>query len=127
VESGELGRVFDLEERLIEFAALIYETVESLPDNRVGKHVAGQLLRCGTAPAPDYGEAQGAESRKDFVHRLRVCLKELRETIVWLKYARRIRIGDAALVQQAIDEADHLCAIMYSSIRTAERNSSQRS
>ena len=75
-------RNYDLQERLIEFAVRVLNVVESLPNSRVGNHVAGQLIRSGTSPAPNYGEAQSAESRKDFIHIMKVALKELRETLV---------------------------------------------
>ncbi len=75
-----MTRNYDLENRLIEFGATLCRIADNLPQSRVGIHVAGQLVRCGTAPAPNYGEAQGAESRKDFVHKLKICLKELRES-----------------------------------------------
>ena len=68
------NRIFDLEERLIDFAVRIIRTVESLPQTKVGNHVAGQLIRCGTSPAPNYGEAQSAESRADFIHKMKVSL-----------------------------------------------------
>ena len=73
---------YDIEDRLIDFAVRIIALIESLPKNKVGKHVGGQLLRSGTSPAPNYGEAQGAESRSDFIHKMKICLKELRETRV---------------------------------------------
>ena len=75
---------FDLEARLIDFAVRIIKLAESLPKTKIGKHIEGQLLRCGTSPAPNYGEAQGAESRFDFIHKMKICLKELRETKVWI-------------------------------------------
>ncbi len=77
-------RNYDLQERLIEFAVRVLNVVESLPNSRAGNHVAGQLIRSGTSPAANYGEAQSAESRKDFIHKMKVALKELRETLVWL-------------------------------------------
>lgn len=76
---------FDLEDRLIDFGVRIIQLTESLPKAKAGRHIAGQLIRSGTSPAPNYGEAQGAESRSDFIHKMKVCLKELRETKVWLK------------------------------------------
>ena len=76
------NRIFDLEERLIDFAVRIIRIVESLPKTKVANHIAGQLVRCGTSPAPNYGEAQSAESRSDFIHKMKVALKELRETIL---------------------------------------------
>jgi len=68
----------ELEERLVQFAVRIIAVVEELPDSKVGKHIGGQLIRSGTSPAPNYGEAQAAESRKDFIHKMKICLKELR-------------------------------------------------
>ena len=78
------NRIFDLEERLIDFVVRIIRTAESLPKTSTGNHIAGQLIRCGTSPAPNYGEAQSAESRSDFIHKMKVSLKELRETRIWL-------------------------------------------
>jgi four helix bundle protein len=78
------SRIFDLDDRLIDVAVRIIRLAESLPKTKVGNHVAGQLIRCGTSPAPNYGEAQSAESRSDFIHKMKVSLKELRETMVWL-------------------------------------------
>ena len=75
-----MERKFDLEERLIEFASDIIDVSEGLPKTLAGNHLAGQLIRSGTSPALNYGEAQGAESRSDFIHKMKVCLKELRET-----------------------------------------------
>src|SRR5438132_13299886 len=71
---------YDLEERLLDYAANIIRLVERMPDTRAGNHVAGQLLRSGTSPLPNYGEAQAAESRRDFVHKLKICHKELKES-----------------------------------------------
>ncbi len=75
----------ELEDRLIEFASRIIGLVEALPKTAAAKHLGGQLLRSGTSPALNYGEARGAESPSDFIHKLRVCLKELRETFICLK------------------------------------------
>ena len=79
------GKRYDLEDRLLEYAAQIIRLVESLPATRAGNHVAGQLLRSGTSPLPNHGEAQAAESPADFVHKLKVCLKELRESRRWIR------------------------------------------
>jgi four helix bundle protein len=76
------NRKFDLENRLIQFAVLIIKSAESLNNTKAGNHIAGQLVRSGTSPALQYGEAQGAESRNDFIHKLKVLLKELRESLV---------------------------------------------
>ena len=83
---------YDLEERLIDFAVRVIRMAESLPKTKVANHIAGQLLRCGTSPAPNYGEAQSAESRADFIHKMKVCLKELRETRVWLLMIARVKL-----------------------------------
>ena len=71
---------YDLEERLLEFAVAVVELTDDLPNTRAGNHITGQLLRCGTSPYGHHGEVESAESRKDFIHKLKVCLKELRET-----------------------------------------------
>jgi four helix bundle protein len=83
-------QTYDLEERLLEYSVRIIKIVEQLPNTRAGNHVAGQLLRSGTSPYPNHGEAQAAESPKDFIHKLRISLKELRETQRWLKLIQRV-------------------------------------
>lgn len=113
---------YDLHKRLIAFSVLVCRIVESLPSNRVGRHVAGQLLRCGTAPAPNHGEAQSAESRRDFIHKMKVCLKELRETLVWLEFSEQLGIGEVAAVKKGIMESDELIRIFVKSIQTAQKN-----
>jgi len=80
---------YDLEERLIEFSLLILDIVEKLPDTKSGNHFAGQLLRSGTSPALNYGEAQVAESRNDFIHKMKICLKELKESYIALQIIKR--------------------------------------
>ena len=79
-EGNGQGCKFDLEDRLLEFASAIIDLSESLPNSRAANHIAGQVLRSGTAPYPYHGEAEDAESRDDFIHKLKICLKELRET-----------------------------------------------
>jgi len=71
---------YDLEDRLLEFTVALVELTDDLPNTRSGNHIAGELLRCGTSPYGHHGEVESAESRKDFIHKLKVCLKELRET-----------------------------------------------
>ncbi len=83
------SKKFDLEDRLIDFAVLIIEISENLNNTRAGNHISGQIIRSGTSPALNYGEAQSAESRNDFIHKLKVLLKELRETLVALKIIKR--------------------------------------
>lgn len=82
----------DLEERLINFAVLIVEIVETMPASKAANHLAGQLLRSGTSPALNYGEAQSGESRRDFVHKIKIVLKELRESHICLKIIYRTKL-----------------------------------
>ena len=111
-----------LEDRLVDFAVRIISVVESLPDTKAGKHIAGQLIRSGTSPAPNYGEAQSAESRADFLHKMKVCLKELRETLIWLKIIERKPLCSKARLTPILTECDELISIWVKSIQTAERN-----
>jgi four helix bundle protein len=111
-----------LEERLIDFAVTIVGVVESLPNSKAGNHIANQLIRSGTSPAPNYGEARSAESRKDFVHKMKISLKELRETMIWLKIIARKCLGHCSGIPEAIAECDELIAIFVSSTRTADEN-----
>jgi four helix bundle protein len=83
---------YDLEQRLLEYSARIINVVESLPSTKVGNHIADQLLRCGTSPYPNHGEAQAAESNRDFVHKIGIVLKELRESYRWLKLIKYIKL-----------------------------------
>jgi four helix bundle protein len=79
-EEGVARRDFDLADRLIDFTIRAFNVVEALPETRVGRHVSSQLVRSGSSPAPNYGKACAAESRRDFIHKMKVCFKELRET-----------------------------------------------
>ena len=115
-------RRFDLEERLLEYAVRIIRLVDALPASRAGRHVADQLLRCGTSPLANHGELQGAESRKDFVHKLRFCLKEIREARRWLRLVHRVPLLPPAKVEPLLNETESLVKIFAASIRTAERN-----
>ena len=120
---NEKERNYDLQERLIEFAVRVLNVVESLPNSRVGNHVAGQLIRSGTSPAPNYGEAQSAESRKDFIHKMKVALKELRETLVWLLIIQRKPLVEPRdKCSPRIDENNELISISVMSIATAQKN-----
>ena len=109
----------ELEERLVDFAVRIIKLSGCLPRTAAGKHIAGQILRSGTSPAPNYGEARGAESRADFVHKIRVVLKELNETSVWLRIIERSKILRAALLTDIVQENGDLCKIFAASLRTA--------
>ncbi len=114
-----------LEDRLLEFAARCGSVVDALPDKRMGRHVAGQLVRCGTAAAPNYAEARAAESRKDFVHKLGIALKELRESRVWLRLCAKCELLPQSRLAPLIDECTQLMNILGKSILTAKANSSR--
>jgi len=117
------NKKYDLEKRLIDFAVRIIDLVETLPNTRAGNHIAGQLVRCGTSPAPNYGEAQSAESRNDFIHKIKIVLKELRETKVWLQIIHRKRMTKSgSQAESLIVECDELISIFVKSVKTAEKN-----
>jgi four helix bundle protein len=109
----------DLAERLLDFAVRADAVVDALPKSRMGRHVAGQLVRCGTSPAPNYEEARAAESRADFVHKLRICWKELRESRCWIRLAAKGNLLPKSRLTPLIDEATQLCNIFGQSIVTA--------
>jgi four helix bundle protein len=117
-------RKYDLENRLLEYSAKIIKIVEELPQSRVGNHVAGQLLRAGTSPYANHGEAQSAESSNDFIHKMRICLKELRESMRWLRLILRIQLvkGHERLTEM-VQETEELIKIFVVSIRTANKKS----
>ncbi len=116
-----MGETYDLEERLLEYAARIVRLVEKLPNTRAGNHVAGQLLRSGTSALPNHAEAQRAESRKDFVHKLKICHKELRESRRWLRLIQRVPLLKAPAVEPLVQETEELIRIFSTSIRIASR------
>jgi four helix bundle protein len=109
----------DIQERLIDFAVDIIEITSKLPKTPAGKHIAGQLLRSGTSPAPNYAEARGAESNKDFVHKLKIALKELNESNVWLEISKRSKILPEPDLKHIYTETDELRRIIAQSIVTA--------
>jgi four helix bundle protein len=123
MNENEEVRKFDLEDRLVDFAVTIIDTVEALPRTRAGNHIAGQLVRCGTSPALNYGEAQSAESQKDFIHKIKIVLKELRETSICLKIIKRKPlIKPPERVDSVLCECDELISIFVTSVSTAKRN-----
>ncbi|MGH7596133.1 MAG: four helix bundle protein [bacterium] len=109
----------DIQDRLINFAVAIIKLSSSLPKTKAGNHIAGQLLRCGTSPAPNYGEARGAESTKDFIHKLGIVLKELNESGIWLEMIKRSEMLKWDDLQPVMQECGELAKIISSSIRTA--------
>ena len=112
----------ELEERLIDFAVRMIKLSANLPKTPAGKHIAGQILRSGTSPAPNYGEARGAESHADFVHKLGIVLKELNETSIWLRMIERSEILKAELLGGIIEENKELCRLFTASLKTARAN-----
>jgi four helix bundle protein len=122
-DGNSAERKFDLENRLLEFAAAIIDLSEALPATRAGNHVAGQILRSGTSPYPNHGEAEDAESREDFIHKLKVCLKELRETRRWARLIKRKGWAtDEISLPFVTSESEELIRIFFSSVQTARRN-----
>jgi len=118
----ESNKPRDLENRLIDFAVTILRLADKLPNTKAGRHIGGQLVRSGTSAAPNYGEAQSAESRRDFIHKMKIAQKELRETLAWLKIIVRASICDPDEITVVINECDELISIFVASVRTADAN-----
>jgi len=114
----------DIEERLVDFAVRVVNLCASLPKTEAGKHIARQLVRSGTAPAAHYAEARGAESDNDFIHKLKICLKELNESRVWLKIIIRSQLISENRLHKLTDECDQLCRIINASIKTTQQRKS---
>ena len=112
----------ELADRLLDFAIRIIKLVGKLPKNRVGNHVGSQLLRCGTSPGANYEEARGAESRADFLHKLGIVLKELKESRFWLKVIYKAPLIKPNLIVSLLDECEALIAIIAKSIFTARKS-----
>lgn len=116
-------KVYDLEDRLIEFAVVAMEIAEALPRTDSGRYLSGQMIRSGTSPALIYGEAQSAESRKDFIHKMKIALKELRETYINLRIVKKKEFESLPEnFQDALDEVNQLISIFVKSVQTARKN-----
>ena len=114
---------FDLEERLIDFSVLIIEIINEMPNCKAGNHLSGQLVRSGTSGALNYGEAQSAESRRDFIHKIKIILKELRESLICLKIIHRSKLyKNEDKIVTAKGEANELISIFVKSVETAQKN-----
>ncbi len=113
---------FDLQNRLIKFSLLIMKITDELPNTYTGQHFAKQLVRSGTSPSFQYGEAQAAESRKDFIHKLKIGQKELRETFICLTIIKNHPLSTSEKLDIALKECDELIAIFHKSITTAKQN-----
>ncbi len=111
----------ELEDRLIDFAVRIGRVADALPETRLGQHIANQIVRSGTSPAPNYSEGCAAESRRDFAHKLSISLKEMRETKTWLRLIRKANLLPSQRLYAITDEADQLCAILSKSVHTAKK------
>ena len=118
-EGGTMARGDDIEERLVDFAVRIIGLCSNLPKTQAGRHVAGQLLRSGTSPAPNYAEARSAESPSDFVHKLKIVHKELNESRTWLLIIQRSGMMPASRLSLIETECDELCRIINASIKTS--------
>src|SRR5438045_9068880 len=115
-------RKFDLEDRLNSFTCSIINIVESLPNTRAGNYIVGQLIRSGHSPAFNYGEVQAAESRADFIHKLGICMKELKECRIAFKIIIKNQlIKPVSTLQDTYNETEELIAIIAKSIETARR------
>ena len=112
----------ELSERLLNFAARVGKVADALPDTRLARHIAGQLVRSGTSPAPNYDEACAAESRADFVHKLLVSLKELRESRCWIRLIIKAELLPEDRMGDLLDECCQLCNIFGQAVVTAKAN-----
>lgn len=121
-QKTSLALADEMEEQFLDFAARICAVVEALPDTKTGRHISGQMIRCGTSPAPNYAEACAAESRADFTHKLGIVLKELRETRIWLKLTAKTGAMKQGRLKTLIDECFELMNIIGKSIVTAKSN-----
>jgi four helix bundle protein len=117
----EKVKKYDLEERLIAFAIQIINLTDQLPVTKAGSALGNQIVRSGTSPALNYGEAQSAESKKDFIHKLKIILKELRETHICLKIIQGSQIKtDRQIVSSTMNECNELISIFVKSVETAK-------
>jgi four helix bundle protein len=112
----------DIESRLVDFAVRIVNLSDSMPNKRSTNHIAGQLLRSGTSPAAHYAEARGAESSKDFQHKLKICAKELNESRVWLQIIIKSELVRPDKITNLYQECDELCRIINTSVKTSRNN-----
>ncbi len=101
---------------------MVARVVDELPESRIGRHIAGQLIRSGTSSAPNYDEACDAESRRDFVHKLGIATKEMRETCGWLRFVIELELVPGGQMKQALDEATQLQRMLASSVLTVRKS-----
>ncbi len=113
----------DIANRLVDVGARVINVVDALPDRLTGRHVAGQLIRCATSAGSNYEEARGAESQRDFTHKLGISVKELAETRYWLRLIARARLVKPDRLTELLGDVDQLCRILGASQFTARRRS----
>ncbi len=116
------GRGDQLSERIFDFVVKVVKLVDSLPKTISGRHVAGQLISAGTSSGANYEEACGAETRSDFIHKMSIVLKELRETRFWLRLILKTEMAAPGTTEPLIGESGQLCSIVGKSIVTAKTN-----
>ena len=115
------GKGDQLSERLLDFVVKVIKIADSLPKTVTGRHIGGQLTRAGTSYGSNYEEGCGAESRSDFVHKMSIVLKELKETRFWLRLIHRTKMLAPEYMVPAMDECEQLCAVIGKSISTAKK------
>ncbi|MEX0608300.1 MAG: four helix bundle protein [Balneolaceae bacterium] len=114
-----------LEERLIDFSVLVIKLIDGLPPSKAITHLSRQLLRSGTSPALNYAEARSAESTNDFIHKLQIVLKELRETFVGLKIIHKADLhSNSSDIEIVLNECNQLISIFVKSVQTAKKGRS---
>lgn len=114
------AKTYDLEDRLIEFVIMTSDLIENLPNTKLANHLGNQGIRSCTAPALMYGEAQSGESQRDFIHKIQILLKELRETKICLKIFLRKRFLKDEIIIPVLKENQELIAIFAKSVKTAQ-------
>jgi four helix bundle protein len=113
-----LAKGEDIQGRLIDFAVAVIKFCSEFPKGQASRHISSRLIRCGTAPAPNYGEARGAESSNDFIHKLGISLKELNETGIWFEIVKRGELVPINRIEPLIKECMELSKIISASICT---------
>jgi len=120
-------RKYDLEDRLIKFTVMISNLVDTLPETMFGRYIGSQLIRSACSPALNYGEAESAESLNDFIHKMKICLKELRETMVSLKIIQLKPLTKSNdLLSDSLQECNELISIFVRSIKTSEKRKTEK-
>ena len=122
LDAGEKKTGDDIAERLLDFAVRVIKLVNALPKTIVGRHIAGQLVRQGTSCGCNYEESRGAESRADFLHKLGIAIKEIKESRFWLKVIYHAKIMKPEQIEPLITECEELATIIAKSIITAKAN-----